>query len=328
MRKIFNISLLALLLMANGCGRLGDYIHSDDVDNVVAKVDDVVLTRDAVKADMPTGLSAADSATFVRMYIDNWLLTRLKMRRAEEVLSSSSKEIDRLVEGYRQSLIMRRLDQYYIDNAIDVEITDQQIAAYHRANSAAFRLDHNKLRGVVVKTPRSFRNTTTLQTALRAVPKKGVAEVAALAEKHSLQLVDMTSEWVSFSDFLSNLPTERSRSYDYLLSREGVQQMSADDAVFYLLITDIARKGEVAPLECVREDIRRRLYNERRTDVVKDYEAELKREAVLEGRIVVVDSAMMHSLSYRPADKPASVAEVKAVEESITEDDPLVGQAE
>ena len=50
-------------------------------------------------------------------------------------------------------------------------------------------------------------------------------------------------------------------------------------------------------MECVREDIRRRLYNERRTDVVKDYEAELKREAVLEGRIVVVDSAMMHSLS-------------------------------
>jgi hypothetical protein len=234
------------------------------------------------------------------MYVENWVLNQLKMKRAEEVLSTSD-DIERLVEGYRQSLMMRQLDQYYIDKTLDTEITDKQIAAYYRANSAAFRLDHNVVKGVVVKVPKTFRNTTTLTTAIKNSAKaEDWAEVDALAEKHSLSVANMTSQWVSYSDFLSNLPTERSRSYKDLIAKSDVQQMTSDDAIFYFIITDRALKGEIAPMASVESDIRRRLYAERRADVVADYEAELKRESVEEGRVMVRDEAILKSLSYTP----------------------------
>ena len=321
MRKQIKTYLFVVAALLSSC--TSGHIANDGFGEaeVVAKVDDHTLLRMDIARDMPSGLTGVDSVTFSRMYIENWVLGRLKMRRAEEVLSSYEKDIERLVEGYRQSLIMRQLDQYYIDSNIDVEITDKQLASYYRSNAASFKLDHNKVRGVVVKAPRSFRNTTTLSTALKGVAKSGdMTELRALAEKHNLLLSDYLYEWVSYSDYLSNLPTERSRSYADLLAKSGVQQMKSDDALFYFIITEVARKGEVAPLECVEEDIRRRLYAERRAAIVGKYEDELKREAVNAGRVEMVDSTLLRSMGYIPVVEPVVASDLDFASEEITEE--------
>lgn len=326
MRKlsyILSIIFAAITFSCTTGDNDGNKVYDEDV---IAAVDGIELRIADVMRDMPTGMSGADSATFMRMYVDNWVLNRLKMKRAKEVLSSSD-DIERLVEGYRQSLMMRQLDQYYIDQMLDMEITDKQISAYYRAHSAAFKLDHNVVQGVVVKTPKSFRNITTLTTAMRNSAKaEDWAELDAMAEKHSLGVINMTSQWVSYSDFLSNLPTERSRSYNDLISKSTVQQMSSDDAIFYFIITDRALKGEIAPLASVESDIRRRLYAERRDQVVKEYEAELKRESVEEGRIMVRDEALLKSMSYKP-ETSEPTATVRDAEESIEEEDVVITDA-
>lgn len=292
-------------------------------DDVIAVVDGKALRINDVKRDMPTGITEADSTTFMRMYVENWVLNQLKMKRAEEVLSTSD-DIERLVEGYRQSLMMRQLDQYYIDKTLDTEITDKQIAAYYRANSAAFRLDHNVVKGVVVKVPKTFRNTTTLTTAIKNSAKaEDWAELDALAEKHSLSVANMTAQWVSYSDFLSNLPTERTRSYNDLITKTTVQQMTSDDAIFHFIITDRALKGEIAPMESVESDIRRRLYAERRAEVVAEYEAELKRQSVEQGRVMVRDEALLKSMSYTPT--VTEEITIRDAEETIAEEEPIIG---
>ena len=292
-------------------------------DDVIAVVDGKALRINDVKRDMPTGITEADSITFMRMYVENWVLNQLKMKRAEEVLSTSD-DIERLVEGYRQSLMMRQLDQYYIDKRLDTEITDKQIAAYYRANSAAFRLDHNVVKGVVVKVPKTFRNTTTLTTAIKNSAKaENWAELDALAEKHSLNVANMTAQWVSYSDFLSNLPTERTRSYNDLITKTTVQQMTSDDAIFHFIITDRALKGEIAPMESVESDIRRRLYADRRAEVVAEYEAELKRQSVEQGRVIVRDEALLKSMSYTPA--VTEEITIRDAEETIAEEEPIIG---
>lgn len=321
MQKFVQIISLTLALSVTACRHIPIQMGDSATQDVVAKVDDKTLLSSDIKRDMPKELSSVDSVTFAKMYVENWVLNQLKMRRAEEVLSSHQADIERLVEGYRQSLIMRQLDQYYIDNTIDLEITDKQLSVYYRANSASFKLDHDKVRGVVVKTPKNFRNTTTLTTALKGIAKAGSAEeVRALCEKHNLQFSDLTTQWVTYTDFLSNLPTERSSSYTNLLTKSGVQQMSSDSANFYFIIIDIARKGEVAPLECVKEDIRRRLYAERRADIVGKYEAELKRDAIKNGRVTLVDSALLQSMSYVP--KQESVVDTTIVDsEEIIEEE-------
>ena len=324
MRKVNYILCTILAAVAISCADSGDSKSTKYDDDVIAAVDGVELRVADVMRDMPAGITGADSATFMRMYVDNWVLNRLKMKRAEEVLTTSE-DIERLVEGYRQTLMMRQLDQYYIDNMLDTEITDKQISAYYRAHSAAFKLDHNVVQGMVVKVPKSFRNTTTLTTAISNSAKRGEwAELYALAEKHSLSVVDMTTQWVSYSDFLSNLPTERSRTYNDLITKSNVQHMTSDDAHFYFIITDRALTGQIAPLASVESDIRRLLYAERRDAIVAEYEAELKRESVEEGRVMVRDEVLLKSMSYNPAEESVPTTMVRDAEEDIEEEDVII----
>ena len=328
MRKLNYILCIIFAVAALSCSQEQKGSSTVLDEDVIAVVDGVELRVADVMRDMPVGITGTDSTTFMRMYVDNWVLNRLKMKRAEEVLTSSE-DIERLVEGYRQTLMMRQLDQYYIDKSLDVEITDKQIAAYYRANSAAFKLDHNVVQGVVVKVPKGFRNTTTLTTAIQNSAKaKDWQELEALAEKHSLIVTNMASQWVSYSDFLSNLPTERTRSYNDLISKSTVQQMSSDDANFYFIITNRALKGEIAPMASVESDIRRRLYAERRADIIEEYEAELKRQSVADGRVMVLDEVLLKSMSYTPEDNTKSVTMVRDAEETIEEDDIIITNIE
>lgn len=276
------------MLVSAGCRR--DAVQENEPD-VIASVDSESLTLREMAADMPAGLSPLDSLTFARLYVDNWIMKQLKMRKASEVLSSSEEDIDRLVEGYRQSLIMRKLDQYYIDNQIDPDVTADQIARYYRSHGDTFKLDHNLVRGIIVKVPERYRNMSKLLEAMRAArnsPER-VAELTALCEKNSLQMVDLSGSWVGFSDFLSNLPTVRSRSYDDLLTEKGVQQMTASGQIFCFIIDSVAAEGTTAPLECVESDIRRILYAQRRAEIVSRYEEQLLGDAMREGRITIYD---------------------------------------
>ena len=299
MKKIVNIVLLIATIGVVACSSGDSFISRNRYNRVIASVDDNELLLKDIVADMPEGLTGTDSITFAKMYIDNWVLKHLKLSRAEEVLSSQD-NIDRLVEGYRQSLIMRQLDQYYVDQELDTEITEEQIKSHYRLHSKQFTLDHNKVRGIVVRIPKEFRNTSALSQALSKVHKEGTHEISAFAEKHDLQVNDLTNEWVTFSDFLSYLPTVRTRNYDMLLSEGKVQSMQADDVIFYFTITKIAHKGKVAPIESVTEDIRRLIYAERRSEIIKRYENELRYKAMSDERIEIDNEEMMEALSSRP----------------------------
>lgn len=320
MIRAYYIVMLVVATMFAACGSGDTFIGGDNGKRVVANVDDKELLLRDILADMPEGLTGIDSATFVRMYTDNWVLNQLKLERAKQVLTTSQGDIARLVEDYRQSLIMRQLDQYYVDKELDTDITERQISAHYRMHSSQFVLNHDKVRGVVVRVSDKFRNTSALSDALRNVSKDGMVELNAFAEKHSLQVTDLSGEWVTFSDFLSYLPTVRTRSYDNVLQKGKVQSMKSDDIVFYFTIVDVAKRGSVAPLECVEDDIRRMLYAERRSEIVKRYEMELKLEGVESGRVTVDDATLMDAMSNRPkiGEQGVVVTEAKDV---VREDD-------
>lgn len=307
MNRAFYIVSLVVATMFVACSGGGTFLGGSTNKRVVATVDNKKLTLGDILDNMPQDFVGADSATFVRMYTDNWVLNQLKLARAEEVLASHE-DIDRLVEGYRQSLIMRQLDQYYVDQELDTEVTDRQILAHYRTNSSQFVLDHDMVRGVIVRVGDEFRNNSALSDAMRNVTVEDMQELTAFAEKHSLQITDLVSEWVTYADFLSYLPTVRTRSYDKLLQVGKVQSMKADDVVFYFVIVDVVRSGGVIPLECVEDDIRRMLYAERSAEIIRRYERQLKYDGVEAGRVEVDDEALLDAMSNLPKINDTEVA--------------------
>ena len=99
------IAVAAGVLLLAGCRELPRYFAGD---TTIARAGGKDLRLGDVRSVVPQGLSGDDSAAFMKVYIDRWVLKQLKLQEAETLFSSSAGDIDKMVEEYRQALLIRQ----------------------------------------------------------------------------------------------------------------------------------------------------------------------------------------------------------------------------
>lgn len=280
MRFFTKIALFAVVVMGfASCQELPNYFVDD---MTVARVGRKDLRVSDVEHVVPKSLSSADSLQFVDMYIDRWITKQLKVQEAELLFPSSADDIEAKVEEYRQSLLIRKIEQYYIDTEPDSEISDADIEAYYNAHKSDFRLDKTVVKGVVVAFGEKFRRKDKLLEAMKSTKPDARQYFRDICTKNNFALHEIT-EWTDFGEFLALLPTMRSRNYDSLLTKSDVQKMNADGIQYYFRITAVLNKGEVQPLEMTRETIARVLKTQRYGEIIRAHEEEILQTAIENG---------------------------------------------
>ena len=290
MRRLIDILLFVALLGVTSCRELPDYLVGDDT---IARVGRNELTLADMADVMPSNLQGEDSVVFVKQYVDKWIVRQLKVEEADRLFSGSEKDIERLVEDYRQSLLTGKVDQYYVDEQMGGDFTDEDIAEYYNTHKSDFTLDRTLVKGRIVCFPASYRQSKKLMEQMRkaATSQSDDKTFSEVCQKNGFLVVDNRSEWVNFADFLANLPTTRTQEYDHLLDKLGVQEMKANDLRYYFDFTSVCRKGNVAPLEVVSENIRRILVTQRRSEIIKVHEESIVKSAVNEGHVRIYKGA-------------------------------------
>lgn len=286
MSRLVKILLLATLLSAVSCRELPDYLVGDDT---VARVGRSELTINDISNAMPSNLKGEDSVSYVKQYVDRWVVRQLKVEEADRLFSTSEHEIERMVEEYRQTLLSGRVDQHYVNAATTGEITDEDIAEYYNTHKSDFLLDRTLVKGRILCFDAAYRQSKRLMDQMRKASTSQTEDktFTDMCEKNGFMLIDNRSEWVNFVDFLTNLPTTRTQDYEPLLDKMGIQQMEANGLRYLFDFTSVCRKGDVAPLEIVAENIRRILTTQRRSEIVKRHEEEIRRQAEAEGHVSI-----------------------------------------
>lgn len=280
MARIGKILLaLGVLLVVGACRELPSPF---EYDRVVAQVGDKKLRESDVQSIYAQATTAEDSTALLEIYVDRWVKKELKLRAAETLFRDSEEAIEAMVAEYRNSLLTRRLDQYYVDQELDTLFTDAQIEEYYNRHPSDFRLDRTVVRGRQMLVPSTFRQTTKLREAMRSSSDEKLQDWRDMCQKNSIEIQEYTS-WVDYSEFLSTLPTSRGRKYEELLKQEVLQEMRVDDGRYYFVITDIRRAGDAAPLERVRETIKRILFNQRQSEIIRAHEERIYEEALASG---------------------------------------------
>ncbi len=286
MRRIAEILILVSLLGAVSCRELPDYLVSDDT---IARVGRNELSIITIDNAMPSNLKGEDSVNYVKQYVDRWIVRQLKVEEADRLFSSSEREIDRLVEEYRQTLLSSRVDQHYVEEQMVGDITDEDIAEYYNTHKSDFVLDRTLVKGRILCYDDSYRQSKRLQEQMRkaATSQSEDKTFSDMCEKNGFLLIDNRSEWINFADFLANLPTTRTQDYEPLLDKMGIQQMEANGLRYLFDFTSVCRKGNVAPLEIVAENIRRILATQRRSEIIKRHEETIRQQAMDEGHVSI-----------------------------------------
>lgn len=274
------VCTLALLLAA--CQELPRYFAGEEV---LARVGEKELVAEELRRSIPSGLSESDSSAYAHVFVDRWVRRQLKIREAEQLFSSSVADIDRQVEEYRQSLLIRKLDQFYVDRLVDTTFTAEELEAYYNSHKSDFKLDHPIVKGCVVRVPKGYRQRARLKELMASKQEARQQDFRDICLKQEFRFEEYTEGWVDWSEFLNQLPTMRSESYDALLSKTGIQEMSDRENYYYFRIDEVRRAGDVVPLERLQQTIRRILFNGRQQQVIRDHEEQLYNTSIEEGAV-------------------------------------------
>ncbi len=278
------VSAFGLVMLLTACQELPRYFSGDEV---VAEAADHELLRRDVEAAVPQGIVGEDSVAFVNLYVDRWIKRQLKVAEAEQLFSSSEGDIDRMVEEYREALLIRKLEQHYVDLKIDTIFTAEEIAAYYKQHKSDFKLDHTLVKGRIVRIPEHFRQASQLKALMGSGDESRRQDFRDICAKNDFVVHELTEQWVDFSEFLALLPTLRSESYDKLLASSSVQEMSGRNFRYYFQIVSVLRDGDAIPLERVEPMIRRILFNNRQSEIIRSHEEALYEAGVGEGRVKI-----------------------------------------
>lgn len=269
-------TLMLLTLSAVGC----QLLHHDEE---VARVGESVLMRSELDA-ITNEAAAADSALVAECYVNQWVMRQVKLQEAERVLASEIAGIEQMVEEYRGSLLVGRLEQRYLAGKIDTLITDAMVREHFEAHRNDFLMDRTILKGRIVRLPDNYRQSVKLFNLMGSKSEEKQQDFLDLCEKNNLDLYTFDS-WVDFSEFLSYLPVRRDKNYDYVLEGKEIRQMADADSKYFIQIDAVIRKGEQAPLERVEDLVRKILFNRRRGEIVTFYNDSLMEAAKLQGAI-------------------------------------------
>lgn len=284
------ITVAAGVLLLAGCRELPRYFASD---TTIARAGGKELKMGDVRSVVPQGLTGDDSAAFMRVFIDRWVVKQLKLQEAETLFSSSAADIDKMVEEYRQALLIRKLDQHYVDRSIDTVFTADEIAAYYNAHKADFKLDRTIVKGRIVRFGEGYRQAAKLKTLMASKSEAQQQDFRDICEKNGFTVSDFRDQWIDFPEFLGYLPTPRSQSYDSVLSSTAVQEMRDSHSHYYFQIEDVRREGEPIPPERLLGTIRRILFNQRQGEIIRRHEEELSARAAENGEVkIFADESM------------------------------------
>ena len=294
-----NITLIAGVLLLAGCRELPRYFVSD---TTLAEVGNRKLRVRDVESSVPQGFAGDDSVAFVRAFVDRWVRKQLKLQEAEVLFSASEHDIDRQVEEYRQSLLIRKLEQQYVDRSIDTSFSERELAAYYQTHMSDFKLDRPVVKGIIIQMREGDRQAAKLKSLMRETGEAQQQALRDICEKNNLTVTEFRTNWVDFKEFLNYLPALQSQNHRSMLNAVSkVQEMRDNQSHYFFRIDEVLREGDPIPLERLRPTIRRILFNQRQGEVIRRHEEELLQRGLDENkvRLFIADGVQRDSSAFK-----------------------------
>lgn len=250
-----------------------------DDGRVVASVGERVLRLRDVSSALPSGLSGADSLDFVDQYVDRWIARQVKVREAERIFSSSVGDIEAMVVAYRQALLMRKLDQYYLTTSTDELFTGRNVAEYYTHNMSSFKLKEAIVKGNILRIRNDESSIKSLTTMMKSTSEESRLNLVSMCDKSDKLSFTEQNTWLEYDEFIAMLPIVKDKNRGVYMKRDGVQTVKDDTYTYLFEITAYRSAGYVAPLEMVDEQIRRILTSKYQQELIKEREEGLYRRA-------------------------------------------------
>ncbi|HKL71313.1 MAG TPA: hypothetical protein VJ855_01545 [Marinilabiliaceae bacterium] len=283
--KIINVGVekagsLFFLLIILGIGGLGCQQRTDkSVETPLVTVGDWTLTSKELEGILPENINQDDSVALVEDYIGRWVKMRLFLHQAEINLTPSEKDIEKLLDEYKTTLLVHLYQQKMLEEKHSPMISDEEILSYYNDMKDNFKLQNNIVQGVFLKIPKEAPNQDNLRKWYKSKAPEDLMNLEAYAFQFARKYDQFIEEWVSFSRINSSFPVPISNEESFLRWRDHYE---TSDSLYnyYFARYNYHLMGEQAPLAYVKDRVEAILLNKKRLEFINKLGDELYEDAL------------------------------------------------
>lgn len=278
---------VALLIFLTGCREFPFSMFSGNGE-LLAKVGKKELYKEDAAHIFTENMSPEDSAKLMKTYTDNWIKTQLKIREAEILFEKDQDDINKKIEEYRNSLLLYKYEQQYLNRFVDTLITGEQINEYYEANKDRLLLAGPIVRARVVRFPVDFRQAKKIRESFKSEKESDFLDFLDIVEKNKFKFDDFTGKWYDLNEVLRVIPFSYSEGdISKIMKNNGFYEISNSEYTYLMKIAAFKNTGETAPPETVEDIIRQTLHNRRRQELVRHKEDSLYNAGIKNKKLII-----------------------------------------
>jgi hypothetical protein len=269
------IGVFVCFFLLNSCEYLVVQEKKEMVSQIVAIVNTDKLFREDLKNVLPRNISKEDSLILVKSYIQDWAVEKLLLKGAANNSTLASFEnINKLVQDYKESLLINNYKEELIKQQLDTVISEAEVEQYYLVNNENFKLNE-----VLVKSKYLyFNHSINDQKEIIKLFKSDKIEDAEELERQQLsfkiyQLND--SIWTDLDKVLLKLPFSK----ENLLKKSNFIQKKDSLGLYLVAIKEVLNRNDVAPLSYIKSTIKEMILHKRKIELIREIEKIIVKDA-------------------------------------------------
>ncbi len=254
MRKTALIFLCSIGIAA-GCGRGHICTEVTDSDFVAQYRDSVLLLSDIVR-QIPSGISAADSAALIQKIADHWIDGFL----IEDLAASQIDDMERinaLTADYRRSLIADSYRRKMRRNGIQ-PIDMGRVKTYYKQHLSELSLERPIVKGLFIKVSASSKYIDEIRQWMKTADTESYDALENTGRREATAFRYFADQWVDFDAIAGEIP-QRLGDGDKFVENTVDFETELNGTVYILHLTDFRRSGSIMPEEFAAPIIEDRL---------------------------------------------------------------------
>lgn len=246
------ICAILLTLLSVSCGKSAAVKEKES--KILLQIGDSILYERDVLAQIPAGISSADSTLLYDAVVEDWLEKRLLIDIAELNLPTVER-IERMVDEYRMQLLVNEYRRVMAESGVSA-VSEDSIEKYYELHKDELTLQQPLLKGIYVKIDALSPRLDEVRGWVKNDDANDIAELERYGLRGAVQYDDFRNTWVSWQSLSEIIPyrfrddSERPGAGDMFDKRIG-------GFVYLLNVTEVLEKGEPMPFEFARKEISR-----------------------------------------------------------------------
>ena len=263
-KKFAFILLLIILSCASKQGK-----------TVIAKVYDKELTQNDIAFLFKNkSLSNSDSAKIAKTYIDNWVEEQILLHQSDEQ-NIDLDLINDKANHYKNILIINQIENNYINNHLDTNVTENEYITYYKDHKDDFQLNDYLVKILYIKVPLDAPEIEKVEKWYKLYQPTDITELQDYAKLYASNFYYDTLNWIYFDDLAKEIPL-KDFNKDRFITRKSKTIIDENDYFYFLNVLDYKLKNTTSPLEFEKNNIKQRILNTR----VKTLKEEFRKQNI------------------------------------------------